>query len=209
MTRAFLACGAIAGPLFVIVFLMEGATPASYDPLRHPVSSLAIGELGWLQRVNFLVTGGLTIAFSVGLREALRPRGGSRWAPFLIGLAGVGLLGAGIFVSDPYNGYPPGTPLLPVQTVSGQLHDSFSALFFFGLPAACFVLGRRFLGWDERALGWYSIATGLAFLLGFVLTAAGHQQVGDLADIAGLLQRITIVIGFAWLTVLALRLLGR
>lgn len=57
VTRALLACGAIACPLFILAFLAEGATRPGYDPLRHPISSLAIGELGWMQAANFLVPG--------------------------------------------------------------------------------------------------------------------------------------------------------
>lgn len=49
VTRALLACGAIAGPLFIAVFLIAGATRADYDPLRHHISTLAIGDLGWIQ----------------------------------------------------------------------------------------------------------------------------------------------------------------
>ena len=45
-TTALLVCGAIAGPLFVVAFLIEGATRADYNPLRHPVSSLALGDDG-------------------------------------------------------------------------------------------------------------------------------------------------------------------
>ena len=56
-TKTLLACGAIAGPLFVFAFLIEGATRADYDPLRQPVSSLALGDQGWTQSANFLVTG--------------------------------------------------------------------------------------------------------------------------------------------------------
>jgi len=46
-TKTLLACGAIAGPLVVVAFVVEGATRAHYDPLRHPVSSLALGDSGW------------------------------------------------------------------------------------------------------------------------------------------------------------------
>ena len=72
MTKALLACGAIVGPLFVVGFLFIGATRANYDPLRHPVSSLALGDYGWVQSANFVVAGLLTLALSVGLRRALR-----------------------------------------------------------------------------------------------------------------------------------------
>ncbi len=44
--KAFLACGAIAGPLFGIALLVEGITRADYDPLRHPVSSLSATPVG-------------------------------------------------------------------------------------------------------------------------------------------------------------------
>jgi hypothetical protein len=151
-TRALLACGAIAGPLFVVVALLEGATRAAYSPLRHPISALALGELGWTQRANFLVTGLLTLAFGFGVRRALRGRGGSRWGPRLIGAIGIGLLGAGVFATAPLNGYPPGTPDLPIErSMAGVLHDLFSTLVFLGFPAACLVLGRRFSAWGNRA----------------------------------------------------------
>lgn len=207
LTRGLLACGTVAGPLFVVVFLIEGATRADYDSLRHTVSSLAIGDLGWMQQLNFIVTGLLMVAFAVGLRAALRRWGGSRSAPVLIALVGIGLIGAGILVADPGYGYPPGTPIFPEEpTISGALHDLFSVFVFFALPAACFVLGRRFLGWGQRGWAWYSIATGLVFLAGFALTIVALNWVDGPADIAGLLQRMTIVIGFAWLSLLSLHL---
>jgi hypothetical protein len=79
--KALLLCGAIGGPLFVLAFLIEGATRADYNPLRHPVSSLSIGDLGFMQIGNFILTGLLMIAFAVGLRRALRPPSGSVWGP--------------------------------------------------------------------------------------------------------------------------------
>jgi hypothetical protein len=49
-----------------------GCHRADYDPLRHPASSLAIGELGWMQAANFIIPGLLLLAFALGLRSALR-----------------------------------------------------------------------------------------------------------------------------------------
>jgi Protein of unknown function (DUF998) len=78
-TRWRLAAGAVAALLFITVYLLEEATRPDYDPLRHSVSSLELGDLGWVQRATFMVTGLLTLAFVSGLRDALRPLGGSRW----------------------------------------------------------------------------------------------------------------------------------
>ena len=207
-TKALLACGVIAGPLFVVVFLVEGATRAYYDPLRHPVSSLAFGDSGWTQRANFLVTGLLVLAFALGLRRALRPLEGSTWGPLLVGACAIGLLGAGIFVADPMNGYPPGTPDKRLDySTHGVLHDLFSTPFFLGLPLACFVFGRWFAVRGKRGWTIYSIVTGVVLVSAFILSSAGFGQTGWLVDVAGLFQRVMLIVGFGWLTLLAVRFL--
>ena len=207
MTRVFLVCGALAGPVFTLAWWVEGATRADYDPMRHPISSLSIGEFGWTQIANFVVTGLLTLAFAIGLRRALRFPGASTWGPLLIGAMAVGLLGAAIFVTDPLNGYPPGTPNFSMDyTLPGRLHRLFSALVFLGLPGACFVFGRLFARWGERNWAIYSVVTGVTFIVMFIVTSAGFGQVAGLANYAGLFQRITLTSGFAWLTLLAVYL---
>jgi hypothetical protein len=80
--QTLLACGVAAGPLFTVAYLLEGASRGDYKPLRHPVSSLALGRSGWTQTVNFLFTGLLSLIFAVGLWRA----GPSRWGALLIGV---------------------------------------------------------------------------------------------------------------------------
>lgn len=207
-TKTLLACGTVAGPLFVAVFLVEGATRADYDPLRHPVSSLALGDSGWTQTANFLVAGLLTLAFAVGLRRASEPPEDSSWGPRLVGAWAVGLIGAGIFVTDPISGYPLGTPdRLLRNSWHGALHDLFSLLAFAALGAACLVFGRRFARRGERGWAVYSAVSGIVFVGAFILSSAGFAQVAGLVDLAGLLQRVSVTVGFGWLTMLAVRLL--
>jgi Protein of unknown function (DUF998) len=208
-TKALLVCGAIAGPLFTVAWAVEGATRAHYDPLRHPVSSLELGDLGWTQRANFIVAGLLTAAFAVGLWRALRPLGGSTRGPLLVGAHAIGLLGAGIFVTDPVGGHPPGTPdhLQTYGSVHAALHDLFSVGTFVGLPVACLVFARRFAGWGQRGWAIYSAATGAVFAVGLVLTSMAFNQAEGLVELGGLLQRATVTGGWAWLTLLAVHLL--
>jgi hypothetical protein len=208
-TRRLLACGAVAGPLFVAAFLVEGTTRGGgYDPLRHPVSSLALGDLGWTQTVNFLVAGLLTVAFAVGVRHRLHPGAGGTWGPLLLGAWGGGLVGAGLFVTDPVSGYPAGSADRLVQySTSGALHDLCSFVGFAGLVAACFVLCRAFARRGEPGLAVYSALTGVAFAVGIVLASAAFGQAPGLVDVGGLIQRLTIAAGWAWVTVVALDLL--
>jgi len=100
-TRGLLRCGLAAGPVFVAVFLFEGAVREGYWPLRHPVSSLALGPRGWIQAGNFAVAGSLFLAGAAGLARADDPASSSRAAPALIGAAGAGLIGSAVFTTDP------------------------------------------------------------------------------------------------------------
>jgi hypothetical membrane protein len=199
--RALLWCGVVAGPLFVVAFLAQGAVRAGYDPLVHPVSSLALGPSGWTQSVNFVVTGALLLAFAAGLW--LQASGVI--TPVLIAIVAVGLIGAGFFPADPINGYPPGTPLAPpYPTTDGALHDAFSALFFLGLPITCLVVAWR--AGRSRRVGWAvaSVLIAVAFLGTFVLAGMGFSQDPAFLPFGGLWQRVSVAIGMGWLTALAL-----
>jgi hypothetical membrane protein len=203
-TRLLLAGGAI-GPLsFIVTFLILGATRPHYSAWQIPVSSLSIGNAGWTQRGNFMVFGALMLGFAIGLRRVLRTGRGSTWGPILFGIWGLCLIGAGIFVTDPGLGYPPGAST--ATTVHGILHSNISLVGFTSLTAACFVLARRdATDPAQRGWAWYSVATGLLFPALFVLTAVAVVQGGP----AGLLERIFVVVGLSWIVVLAIRLMSK
>lgn len=216
--RALLACGVIGPPLFVAVFLVVSvAHPPGYSPLRHTVSAFALGDFGWVQTINFLLTGGLLVAFAFGLRPALQRYGGGRWAPVLVGLLAIGLIGSGVFAADPVaagvtatNPYPPGILVGSDRTLHGVLHDLFGAPVFLGLPVACCVVAHRLAAVGHKGWAAYSIGTAIAFLTGFVLTSMALAQPDALIPpVGGLLQRFTIIIGWTWLTALAVHLLRR
>ncbi|WP_433220032.1 DUF998 domain-containing protein [Dactylosporangium sp. CS-047395] len=200
-----LRAGLVAGPLFVAFFLLEQAFRDGYDPLRHPVSSLALGPGGWVQVVNFEIAGLLCLLFAVGLRRALRPGPGSVAAPLLLAIWGVGLLGAGAFRTDPTSGYPVGTPPLPdPPTWHGQLHDlAFSLPGFAALAAAMLVLAYAYARRRSPAWSIYSLLSAAAFVTLFVLTTMGFSQHASLVDVAGLLQRCTVGVGWLWMALVA------
>src|SRR5689334_17783220 len=97
MHRVLMACGVAAGPFFIVVALLEGALRPGYDSQRQPISALAMGPRGWIQRANFFITGALALTCAFGLPSALRVYGGAAAAASLIGLFGLGLLGSGIY----------------------------------------------------------------------------------------------------------------
>ncbi|MET8118234.1 DUF998 domain-containing protein [Micromonospora sp. NPDC005189] len=137
-TRILLGCGTVAGLLFPVLSFGQAFTRSGFDLRRHAVSSLTLGDLGWLQVIAFVGTGLLAVAFAVGLWRALRPGRAGTVGPVLVGVYGVAMVGGGIFVPDPALGWPPGAPAgLPEQVSTGSvLHTVCGAAAFLSLIAA-------------------------------------------------------------------------
>jgi hypothetical protein len=199
-TRALLACGVVAGPLFVAVVLVQAFTRQGFDLGRHPLSLLSLGELGWIQIATFVLTGALYLACAVGMRRVLRSGRGGTWGPRLVTVLGIGLIMAGVFVTDAGAGFPPGAPAGAPEQLSwhGILHDLAHVLAFLSLIAACFVLARRFAALRQRGWAGYCLATGVA-LLGLMAWPDQDTVTVQLA--------LAVVLGWAWMSVMAARLL--
>jgi Protein of unknown function (DUF998) len=168
-TRTLLACGVVAGPLFLAVALAQALTRDGFDLRHHPISLLSLGELGWIQIANFVLAGVLYLACAVGMRRVLGGGPGGTWGPLLVGALGVGLLLGGVFVTDAGAGFPPGAPAGAPERVSwhGMLHNLGPILAFNAMIVGCLVFARRFAALRRR--GWVaaSVATAAAV---FVLT---------------------------------------
>jgi hypothetical membrane protein len=200
-----LLCGIVGPVLFIGSFVVHGALRPGYDPLRHPVSSLSLASPGWVQMITFWLSGLLICAYAVGLRRA----GCGWWTPVLIGLVGLGMVGAGIFAADPISGYPPGSPVPAPRTAHGIAHDLCSTPVFTALPAAMLIMSRRLFRAGEHGWGWYSLISALAFLGCFALSSLGFNQNPVLMPFGGLWQRLALVVGLGWLAGLALHLRAR
>jgi hypothetical protein len=198
-----LACGLLAGLFYLIVGLIQAFTRPGFDLLRHDLSLLQNGDLGWIQISNLILTGLLVVAFAAGVRQVLRGTQASVWGPLLIGVYGIGLIGAGIFTADPAFGFPPGTPA-DAHSISwhGLLHFLTASIGFLALIAACFVFARRFAASGQRGWAAYSMATGIFFFLAFVGIATGSGQSWSVIGFW-----IGVVAAWAWLFMLALKLL--
>jgi hypothetical protein len=181
--------------LYVTVVLVQAYTRDGFDPARHPLSSLALGDLGWLQIADFVVCGALTLVGAAGVRRALAPGRGSTWGPRLVGLSGAALLVAGVFPADPVNGYPVGAP--DTVTWHGIVHSMAPAVAGIAGLIAYAVFARRFHA--DREHGWlaWTIAAPVAVLATNAVAVA-------MADF-----RVTLIgqmIGAAWATSFYLKL---
>ena len=201
-TRLLLTGGALAGPLFIVVGVVHGLVRPGFDPVRHPLSLLSVGDPGWVQIANFVVAGLLFMGCGVGLRHALHPGRAGTWGPWMYGVFGLALVAGGVFVSDPGLGFPPGTPDGVPETMSwhAAAHSVAPVTGFLALSVACFVFARRAVGRGERAWAVFSVVTGIAIqLLGGVSGATLNF----------IPMWMAMILGFGWASAQVARLLPR
>jgi Protein of unknown function (DUF998) len=199
-TTALLTCGIVAGPLYMAVGAIQMALRPGFDIRWHPLSLLSNGDLGWIQIANFLITGALLVAGAVGVKRALRSGPGRTWAPLMIGLYGLGLIGAGMFSADPALGFPPGTPM-DGNPISGHgiMHFVTGAIGFTGFIAACFIFARRFTHLRQPFWAGYSLVAGLLFLGTFMAIASGSRSASPYFAFG-------VAFGFVWLSLVFLQI---
>ena len=144
-SRIFLIVGAAAGPIFAAVATAQVLLRDGFDLRRHPLSQLATGGPGFIQIANFIVAGIGVLCLAVGVNRTVTEGVGRRWLAPLIAVFGLGLIASGVFVMDPENGFPIGTPYGPATTMSwhGIAHLVAATVAFTGLAAACIVLTVR------------------------------------------------------------------
>ena len=199
ITKSLLGYGALAGPFYVAVSLAQTLTRDGFDLGRHPWSLLMIGDLGWVQIANFILTGLMVVAFAIGVRRALATGPGARWAPRLIAAYGISLVVAAAFRADPTLGFPAGTPDGPgAISWHGMLHFVAGGVGFSCIAIACFLLSRRYAAEGRRGWAAFSRWTGLAFLGGFATVASGQGS-----TVANLVLTATVVLVWAWMAAVA------
>jgi hypothetical protein len=197
-SRSLLRWGVLAGPFYLAVGLIQGFVRDGFDFARHPLSVLANGPGGWVQTANFVLTGLMVIAAAVGFRRVLGPK--SRATSLLLGGYGLAMIVAAIFPADPVDGFPPGTPegFPPSISTTGLMHFIAGALAFTFLAISGFAAAWTM--WRRRvsSLALLSLFSGLAVVLGFF---------GGMVLPIGILGIwFAVVVGWAWLAVLSLRL---
>ena len=224
ITNNLLKCGVAAGPLYVVVGAIEILTRPGFDMRKHSLSLMSLGSLGWIHITLFIVTGLLVILGAIGIRRAIKGEKALRqsfdkaqdkgsgqagtWAPIMLALYGLSLIGAGLSIPDPMKGFPPGTPMdLHTFTTHGLLHLLFGAIGFAGLIAACLIFGKRFKHLKDTQQGMFSVITGFVFLFAFIGIAGFSQMSDSVVMFVTLFFYFAVFLSWTWLSTICARLI--
>ncbi len=192
--------GMIGAVLFVSVFTVSGWLYPDYSPTRMFVSELSLGPYGWVQILNFVLTGALLLVFGLGLAAHFGIGAAFRAGPALIKGIGVCLMASGPFTTDP-------SAMFQQASIHGVVHGIFGALVFMFAPISCFVFYRRFRrDTDWRPLAAWTLASGVVLTVGVVLLKISQQPGSGLFEWKGLVQRVILFTFMAWIFAFAFRL---
>jgi hypothetical membrane protein len=192
VTRSLLGWGVVAGPFYVVVSLILALTRPGFMLSQHALSLLALGDGGWMQRTNLVLTGLMVAVAGLGMTRAIRNGRGLAVGALCI-VDGLALMLSAVFLPDPATGFPPGSEGGQFST-SGVLHLLFGALGFLAITAAAWACSRW--GRDEGLLmlARNSRILAICVLVGFVGGAALATN-----TVGVILLWIAVVAQFAWL----------
>lgn len=205
LNHTLLKCGIAAGPIYIVVGLLEVLLRPGFDIRRHALSLMSNGDWGWVHVLMLIGTGLLTMAGALGLWRAF----GYRWSALMLALYGLGLVGAGIFPADPAPDFPLNQTAASGEiTTQGILHFATGGVGFLGLIAACLIFAYQFARAQQKAWSLYSLATGILFFAAFFGIMSAGQFSGTMLTFVLLAFTGAVILAWLWISLLLAKLLG-
>jgi hypothetical protein len=195
--RRLLIAGIVAGPLFFASAIVQGILRDGFDLRRHALSQLSTGDLGWVQMLTFVATGIGVAALGIAVLHAGNRVAGRRTIASGLLLFGLGFVVAGLFPTDPANGFPTGTPDgIGPMSWHAMVHITAAVTAFFGLAVAT---GAATVHAIRAHAPLRAVLSGLTTILLVLPSSPDHASI-QLA--------VTGLVALTWTTALAALLYG-
>ncbi len=181
----------IASPVVFVVFVVvAGVVVPDYDHVTQHVSELAQqgGEHAWVMRTGLVLVGCLNLVLARGLRHGIGQHGWPGWlAPWMVGAIGIATIGTALFSvdSDDHSGSP---------STEANLHvAAATTAFVLDVLTPLAFAARLGADWRWRPLRGPSIVAGALAAVLLVPVALGLFP-----EWKGIVQRLFLVVPFAW-----------
>lgn len=182
VTRSMLGWGVVAGPFYLVFGVILALTRPGFDLSRDALSILLLGDVGWLQGLNLVLSGVMTLVAAVGL---WRTPGWSRAAAVLVGIYGLSLVLSAFAAPD--------RPGAGTVSVAGLLHLAFGGVGFLALAVAAMIASAWFRRRRSSGSVW-SLVAGIVIVLAFLAGGALSATPGGVA-----LLWLSVLVGWVWL----------
>lgn len=126
---------------FICILALHHIINVDINPSWQPISMYALGNLGWLMNIAFILLGLSFSALGIYLFQNLKTKGGKIGGILLL-IAAIGNFLAGIFNTDPIHTLPEN------MSTSGSIHTAAAGLLGFFILATVFIC-FQFMKRDE------------------------------------------------------------
>ncbi|MEX3616989.1 DUF998 domain-containing protein [Paenibacillus glucanolyticus] len=194
----FALASIIAGGLFVLLLSSLHLLEPEFDPTWRFISEYALGDFGWMMHLAFGLLALAQISVAITIFPHIRTVTGYIGL-VILGISAIGVIIAGIFVTDPITVSPDDA------TFSGSMHSIGAMLDY--TPVAALLISLSLSRLDvwrpmKRVLLTSAIIAIVAMLL-FVLQIPQDGQFGP-GVLAGIFGRFLILADIAWLTIVGI-----
>lgn len=196
-----LLCGLVAPLLWAIVIVTAGELRPGFNQVSQYISEL--GERGsatevFMRYAGFIATGclhlGYAAAFHATMIRVADHRRLTLLVAVLIGLNGIGRIGAGIFSCEP--------GCIGPEILTQRLHSLSATIAFLSIAGAAIVAAMLFRDLRWRTVAVYSFTSGCAGLLFLWLMSSGEST----RAFVGLYERLASGVLTLWVFVTAWQL---
>lgn len=192
----------ISSVAFAVLLLALHIIQLNLDPTWNFISEYARGNFGWLMSLAFAalaitcVSGGILFWKSI-------PGWTGRIGSILLGLSGIGMIFAALFVTDPIN-----TPMDQLSS-SGTLHSVGGQLNFTSFAILFLTIGiTKNSKWKSmKSPLWITTVICLLADTAFIATAAASNGVFGPGVYTGLFGRIMILSFAVWVIIAGIHIL--
>jgi hypothetical membrane protein len=197
--RTLALAGIIAPVWFTALVIVQGLLLPDYSHVQQPISALAARPTGWIQALNFYVTGILMMAFAFALHDAVQATRLGHAGFALLVLGAIGVVLSGIFPWRMIDGVATEPPA----------HVAAAITTFAATGLGLIVFSQALAGDPRwRDLAPYTMYSGIGvLLLFFIVGAFAIEASSPLQPWTGLIQRGLCAVWFVCVIVLAARLL--
>ncbi len=179
--------------IFLAISALIQFTHPGYNPWQDAISTLVWGPWGWVQTALFFL-----LAFSVIAQVIKLSIRAAQTVRLRIGIASFALMGVAFILIGLHPTDIPGAPPSP----TGVVHLQTSAALIFLFPLTCFLVAPELrLGFRQK---WLRPYTRTAGAVGFALIAATAVFVTGNHGWVGLLERLMVLNGLAWMQVIGI-----
>lgn len=185
----------LSGVLFILLLSILHLLQPEFDPTWRFISEYALGNFGWMMHLAFGLLAIAQVSVAITILPHIRSVSGYIGL-VILGISAIGVIIAGIFVTDPISISPEDT------TFSGSMHSIGAMLDYTPIAALLITFSLcRFDAWRpmKKVLLTSSVVAIIAMLV-FVLQIPQDGQFGP-GVLAGLFGRFLILADIAWLII--------